>query len=132
MQQMLVQDSRSPSPENTSRTQTRSSSIRQKIHPKFYNRNQYFQSLPKFSMDQPCINNASPYIGNQNEQLRQEEIAGKVKWMSSDGFKTATSKKKEKYSQHFYVSADPSQPASQHKFRSEDKKSFLYGQFRVV
>ena len=49
---------------------SRGNTIKLAVKPKFYSRHQYFQKLPQFSLDQPCINIASPYIGGEWERYR--------------------------------------------------------------
>ena len=39
--------------------------IRIKSSAKFFNRFKFFESLPKYSLEQPCINIASPYEGSE-------------------------------------------------------------------
>lgn len=83
-------------------------------------------------MDQPCINCASPYIGSGLEIYHKEDQEKKKNWVDPQGFRTVftVASKTEKFSDHHYVGADPSVPPACHKFREDDKNTFLYGNFR--
>ena len=80
-------------------------------------------------MEQPCINIASPYIGSEWEVYRQQDLKSKQNWLTQEGFKNCCQKggDKEKFNEHHYVTANPSEPPMMHKFRQEDKETFLYG-----
>jgi len=83
-------------------------------------------------MEQPCINNASPYIGCEMEIIHRREIEGKMKWICPKNFNTqGNSLSNEKFSDKYYVTADPSEPPMMHKFRQEDKATFLKGNFKI-
>ena len=83
-------------------------------------------------MNQPCINIASPYIGSEHERLRQIDLENKKQWLTKEGFKSMCHKNnKDNFGSHHYVTKDPSQPPILHKFRAEDKETFLFGQFKL-
>ena len=104
--------------------------IKVKTDPKHYSRYKHFQSLPKFAMDQPCINNASPYVGSQIQVLYKKEQESKKKWLAKDFNTQGKSLQQEKFSDKYYVTADPSEPPQLMKFRSDDRKTFLAGNFK--
>ena len=83
-------------------------------------------------MEQPCINIASPYIGSEYEVYRQQDFKSKQNWLTQEGFKNQCQKggDKEKFIDNHYVTADPSEPPMLHRFRQEDKETFLFGQFK--
>ena len=107
--------------------------------PEKYCRHKYFESLPKYSMEQPSVNLASKYVGDQLEMLRQEELQNKkTKWMTRRGFNTNTAGRgnmmghKEKYTDNYYVTVDAAgEPARELKIRAGDKEKFLFGQFSL-
>ena len=106
--------------------------------PEKYCRHKFFESLPKYSMDQPSVNLASKYIGDRAETQRQEELQNKkTKWMTRRGFNTNTAGRgnmmghNEKYSDNYYVTVDPSsKPAREQMIRQDDKDQFLFGKFK--
>jgi len=63
---------------------------------------------------------------------RQQDLKDKKKWLTPGGFATITQNIKEKHSDSHYVQADPSEPPGCHKFRADDKETFLYGPFKVT
>ena len=69
--------------------------VRIKNNAKFYNRYKYFESLPKYSLEQPCINIASPYVGSEEQKLRKEQLEMKKRWITQRGFQTNFKSNKE-------------------------------------
>jgi hypothetical protein len=63
----------------------------------------------------------------------QRETEGKKKWLEKKGFNAfvPNADMKEKFSDHHYVTADASEPPMLHKFRTEEKETFMYGAFKV-
>lgn len=99
-------------------------------------RHKYFESLPKYSIDQPSVNLSSKYIGDQMEIWRQEELLNKkTKWMTRRGFNTNTDGKgnmmghKERYQDNYYVTVDASGKAWEP--RTESKEKHLFGKFSL-
>ena len=74
----------------------------------------------------------APYLGGIEQQIRQREIESKNKWLTSTGFKlnlTSNAGMNEKFTDTHYVTADPSEPPANFKFRNDNKETFLYGHF---
>ena len=99
----------------------RSGSIQVKVAPKFLNRYRYFQSLHQYSLEQPCINIASKYVGSEHEVYRLQDIENKKKWISKKDFQTHAGTSIQNVNDNFkeshYVTADPSKPPMLHQFR---------------
>ena len=60
----------------------------------------------------------------------------KKNWLTKKGFiafggKANALEAKVKYKDLLYVTADPSEPPMLHKFRSDDKETFLHGPFKA-
>ena len=105
--------------------------IRLKVDKKFGSRYKYFQSLPKYSTEQPCINCASKYVGKEDEVYRLQDLEKKKHWLLKAGFqKYPGAPEKEKFKEFHYVSADPSKPPMLHQFRDEDKETYIFGNFK--
>ena len=60
-------------------------SIKSHASQKKFCRFKYFESLPKYSLEQPTIG-AGPYKGTEKDQLKAEEKISKKKWLTKDGF----------------------------------------------
>lgn len=58
-------------------------------------------------------------------------MESKKKWLNPAGFKTTAQHRVERYSDLYYVQADPSEPAATFQFRTDDKDTYLHGPFRV-
>ena len=101
-----------------------------------YNRFAYFESLPKFPLDKPCITIASKYAGSKEQQLLAEERASKKKWITAKGFKTYLGGKanamgaKEKYTDFHYINLKPGPAPHEIKARREDPSEYLFGHFK--
>ena len=69
--------------------------------------------------------------------MRQQDLEAKKKWLTEKGFRTFTGGKANtlegslKFKDLYYVAADPSQPPHLFKFRSDEKETFLHGQFKA-
>lgn len=106
-------------------------SIKIKPQQRFFSRIKYFDSLPKQSFNQPCINISSPYIGSEIKKIRQQDLENKKNWISSENFKTLGEPEQAKFSDIYYVNADPSEPQHTFQFRIENKQTFLHGCFKI-
>ena len=89
-----------------------------------------FLKMPQYSLDKPSIRNASPYVGDDWEHYRQDDMAKKKKWIVPKDFKVsfgkATTDSGKSYIKN-YVTQTPSNPPMLHKFRSEAPKEDWVG-----
>jgi len=73
--------------------------------------------MPQYSLDKPSIRNASPYVGDDWEQYRQDDMAKKRKWVVPKDFKVsfgkATTDSGKSYIKN-YVRQTPSNPPMLH------------------
>lgn len=74
------------------------------------------------------VTSVDPYIDPEKKQIRPE--SSKNNWVSGERFNLALGKSEEKFTGiHF---SEPYNPPSAHKFRSEDKRKWIQGAFKVA
>lgn len=81
------------------------------------------------------MRNASPYVGNEDEQLRRKELESKKHWLvQGKDFRASFGKATTNSERNFiknYVTADPSPPPVLHKFRDEKRDEWIGGHFKA-
>lgn len=91
--------------------------------------------MPQFSLDKPSIRNASPYVGDEWEIYRRQDIEKKREFIDPAkrdfkvSFGKATTNNEKKFVKN-YVTATPSNPPMLHKFRQEEKEGWVSGPFK--